>query len=106
VDILGPGEFFGFVEAKDHTGRSAQAFEARVRSNAQIGLLIRAQVYNVLTRQDPALLSHILQEAIAACSELTLRQTQFLGKNYAARLEMVLFDLAAKFGVNESRGML
>jgi hypothetical protein len=77
-----------------------------VRSNAQIGLLIRAQVYNVLTRQDPALLSHILQEAIAACSELTLRQTQFLGKNYAARLEMVLFDLAAKFGVNESRGML
>ena len=29
-----------------------------------------------------------------------------MGKNYAARLEVVLADLTAKFGVKESRGIL
>jgi CRP/FNR family transcriptional regulator, cyclic AMP receptor protein len=106
ASVLGPGEFFGFVEFKDHKGRSAQAFQARVRTNAQIGLVIRTQVCKVLAMQDPALLIHILEEAIAAWSELTLRHAQFLGKNYAGRLEMVLADLATKFGVNESRGTL
>src|SRR5229473_1432799 len=37
--VLGPGDFFGFVECKDHKGRSAQAFQARARTNVQIGLV-------------------------------------------------------------------
>jgi CRP/FNR family transcriptional regulator, cyclic AMP receptor protein len=106
ASVLGPGDFFGFIENADHKGRPAQAFQARARTNAQIGLVIRAQVYKLLARQDPVVLTQILQEVIAAWSELTLRQTQFLGENYSGRLEMVLADLAAKFGVNEARGTL
>jgi CRP-like cAMP-binding protein len=104
--VLGPGDCFGFVENADHKGRPAQAFQARARTNARIGLVIRAQVYKVLARQDPVLLTQILQEVIAAWSKLTIRHAQFLGNNYAARLELVLADLAAKFGVNESGGTL
>jgi CRP/FNR family transcriptional regulator, cyclic AMP receptor protein len=104
--VLGPGDFFGFVEGTDHKGRPAQAFQARARSNVQVGLLIREHVCKLLRRQDPALLLHIMGEVIAAWSELTLHHTQFLGKNYCGRLEMVLAELAAKFGVKEARGTL
>ena len=106
ASMLGPGDFFGFVENADHKGRPVQAFQARARTNARIGLVIRAQVYKVLARQDPVLLTQILQEVITASSELAVRHAQFLGKNYAARLERVLADLAAKFGVNDAHGTL
>ena len=104
--MLGPGDLFGFVERTDDKGRPAQAFQARARTNVQIGLLIRERVKKVLARQDPALLVHITEQVIAAWSEATLRQTRFLGENYSGRFEMVLADLAAKFGVRESRGTL
>jgi hypothetical protein len=58
----------------------------RARTNVQIGLLIREHIFKVLRRQDPALLLHITTQVIAAWSELIVRQTQFLGKNYSGRL--------------------
>jgi CRP/FNR family transcriptional regulator, cyclic AMP receptor protein len=106
VSVLGPGDLFGFVESTDQKGRPAQAFQARARTNVQIGLLIRERINKVLTRQDPLLLVHITEQVIAAWSELTLRSTQFLGENYSGRLEMVLAELATKFGVKDSRGTL
>jgi CRP/FNR family cyclic AMP-dependent transcriptional regulator len=106
TSVLGPGEFFGFVERVDEKGRSAQAFQARARTNAQIGLVVRDHIYKVLMRQDPNLLLHIMKEIVAAWSELTLQYVQFLGKNYNGRLEAVLADLAIRFGVKESRGTL
>src|SRR5713101_9853372 len=33
ASVLGPGEFFGFVEFTDHKGKPAQAFQARARTN-------------------------------------------------------------------------
>jgi CRP/FNR family cyclic AMP-dependent transcriptional regulator len=105
ASVLGPGDFFGFVECTDHKGRPAQAFQARARTNAQVGLLVREHVYKVLRRQDPALLIQILLKVVAALSETTLHYAQFLRKNYHCRLETVLADLASKFGVKESRGI-
>jgi CRP-like cAMP-binding protein len=104
--VLGPGELFGFVECTDQKGRSVQALQARARTKVQIGLLIREHVCKVLKRQDPMLLLHILGEVAAAWSEVTLHYMQFLGENYSDRLEIVLGDLAVKFGVKESRGTL
>jgi CRP/FNR family cyclic AMP-dependent transcriptional regulator len=104
--VLGPGEFFGFIERIDDKGRPAQAFQARARTNVQVGLLIRERIFKVLGRQDPMLLLHILEEVVAAWSELTLHYTQFLGTNYNSRLEIILAELATKFGVKESRGTL
>jgi len=106
ASVLGPGDLFGFVERTDHKGRPAQAFQARARTSVQIGLLIRERINKVLMRQDPALLVHITEQVIAAWSEVTLGQTQFLGENYSGRFEMVLAELATKFGVRESRGTL
>jgi hypothetical protein len=44
----------------------------------------RASRCKVLARQDPALLLQILGDAVAAWSELSLRQAQFLSSSYAA----------------------
>lgn len=106
ASVLGPGELFGFIESTDYKGRPAQAFQARARTNVQIGFLTREHICRVLKRQDPSLLLHILQEIVAAWSELTLYYTQFLGKNCNSRLETVLVELANKFGAKESRGTL
>lgn len=104
--VLGPGEFFGIVGCTDHNGRPAQAFQARARTNIQIGLLIREHICKVLKRQDPVLLVHILEEVVAEWSEFTLHYIQFLGANYDVRLETVFRDIATKFGVKDSRGTL
>jgi CRP/FNR family transcriptional regulator, cyclic AMP receptor protein len=106
TNVLGPGDFFGFIESPDHKGRPTQAFQARARTNVQIGLHVRENICKVLRRQDPALLVDLTQQMIAAWSEFTLRQTRFLGQNHRGRLEMVLAELATKFGVKESRGTL
>src|ERR1700733_8400739 len=43
--------------------------------------------------------------ALGHCARAPLgRRAHFLGKNYAARLELVFAELAGKFGVNESGG--
>ena len=52
------------------------------------------------------LLLHILEQVVAAWSELTLHHTQFLGKNYSGRLKMVLAGLTTEFGAKESCGTL
>jgi hypothetical protein len=39
-------------------------------------------------------------------TSVTIYHAHFLGKNYAARLELVFAELAGKFGVNESGGTL
>jgi CRP-like cAMP-binding protein len=106
ASILGPGEFFGFAAFTDHKGRSAQAYEARVRSKAEIGVVNRAHLDKVLALQDPALLIQILQAVVAGWSGLTIHRLRLLGNNVAVRLEIVLAELAAKFGVDESRGTL
>jgi CRP/FNR family transcriptional regulator, cyclic AMP receptor protein len=104
--VLGPGDIFGFLECTDERGRAVQALQARARTNVQIGLLIRDHVGKVLMRQDPMLLLHIIGEVVAAWSKFTLHYIEFLGVNYSERLEIVLRDLATKFGVKESRGIL
>ena len=68
ASVLGPGEFFGFLECTNQKGRPAQAFQARARTNVQIGLLIREHICKVLGRQDPMLLIHIIEEVVAAWS--------------------------------------
>lgn len=106
ASLLGPGEIFGFVEVTDRKGRAAQAFQARARTQVQLGLVTREHVCKVLSRLETPLLLHILEEITAAWGAFTHDWAQFLGMNYGERLETVFGELAKKFGVRESRGTL
>jgi CRP/FNR family transcriptional regulator, cyclic AMP receptor protein len=106
MSLLGPGEIFGFVEFSDSSGRPAQAFHARARTQVQLGLITRDRVCKVLSRLDSPLLVHLLAEITSVWGSFTHDCAQFLGMSFEERLVTVLGVLARKFGVRESRGTL
>jgi hypothetical protein len=63
-------------------------------------------VCKVLSRLDPPLLVQLLGEITAVWGSFTHCCSQFLGMNFSERMETVLRDLARKFGVKDSRGIL
>ena len=56
VSLLGPGDIFGFMESSDVNGKRGQAFQARARTNVELGLITRDRVCKVLSRLDQPLL--------------------------------------------------
>jgi CRP/FNR family transcriptional regulator, cyclic AMP receptor protein len=104
--LLGPGEIFGFMQFADLNGRQGQAFQARARTNVHVGLITRDWVCKVLSRLDPPLLVRLLGDITAIWSSFTHYHTRYLGMNFNERMETVLRDLALKFGVKDSRGIL
>jgi len=106
VSLLGPGDIFGFMEASDSNGKQGQAFQARARTNVQLGLVTRDRVLKVLSRLDPPLIVRLLGEITAMWGSFTHYQARYLGMNFSERMETLLDDLARKFGVKDSRGTL
>ena len=106
TSLLGPGDIFGFVEASDSNGKRGQAFQARARTNVQLGLVTRDRVLKVLSRLDPPLIVRLLGEITAMWGSFTHYQARYLGMNFSERMETLLDDLARKFGVKDSRGTL
>src|SRR5882762_10617759 len=106
TSLLGPGDIFGFVEFSDFKGNPAQAFQSRARTQVQLGLITRDRVCKVLSRLDSPLLVHLLGEITAVWGSFTDYQARYLGMNFSERMETVLRDLAHKFGVKDSRGIL
>jgi len=105
ASLLGPGEIFGFMQS-DFNGNQGQAFQARARTNAQLGLITRDRVCKVLSRLDPPLLVQLLGEITALWGSFTDYQARYLGMNFSERMETVLNHLSRKFGVKDSRGTL
>jgi CRP/FNR family transcriptional regulator, cyclic AMP receptor protein len=104
--VLGPGDLFGYVESTNEKGRPVQAYQARARTNVTIGLVIRERIYKVLAQQDTTVLVHIIGEIVRAWSQLTIHNNKFLGQDHDGRFNIVLANLARKFGVKDSRGVL
>jgi len=106
ASLLGPGDIFGFMQSADFNGKQGQAFQARARTNVQLGLIARDRVYKVLSRLDPPLLVQLLGEITAMWSSFTHYHARYLGMNFSERMDTVFRDLALKFGVKDSRGTL
>ena len=106
VSLLGPGEIFGFMQSADVNGRQGQAFQARARTNVQLGLITRDRVCKVLSQLDPPLLVQLLGEVTAIWGSFTHYHARYLGMNFSERMETVLSDLAHRFGAKDSRGIL
>jgi CRP/FNR family transcriptional regulator, cyclic AMP receptor protein len=106
ASLLGPGDIFGFMQSADFNGKQGQAFQARARTNVQLGLITRDRVCKVLSRLDPPLLVRLLGEISAIWGSFTHYHVRYLGMNFSERMETVLRDLARKFGVKDSRGIL
>ncbi len=106
VRLCGPGEILGHVDFIDYKGRRAQMFEAHARVKCEIALLTRDHIRKLLATLEPAQLIHVIEYLNTTWSSVANSWATFIGLDYRQRLEIVLKDLAARFGVTDSRGTL
>jgi CRP/FNR family cyclic AMP-dependent transcriptional regulator len=106
VEIAGPGDLVGYADFADADGGRSQLFEATALSNTCVALFTRHQIAEVLKSLEPEALLRIAEAINSMWSSVVYRYATFLGMSLRKRLEIVLGELAARFGVPDSRGTL
>jgi CRP-like cAMP-binding protein len=106
VRLSGPGEVLGHVDFIDHKKRRAQMFEAYARTKCEVALLTREHIFKLLEALEPKQLIRLLEYLNTMWSSVANSWATFIGLDYRNRLELVLTDLADRFGVEDARGTL
>ena len=106
VEIAGPGDLVGYADFADGDGGRSQLFEATALTNTCVALFTRHQIAEVLKSLEPEALLRITEAINSMWSAVVYRYATFLGMSLRKRLEIVLGELAARFGVPDSRGTL
>jgi CRP-like cAMP-binding protein len=104
VRLCGPGEILGHVDFIDHKQRRAQVFEAFARTKCEVALLTRDHIFKLLKTLEPDKLIGLIEYLNTMWSSVASSWATFIGLDYRQRLEVVLADLANRFGVEDSRG--
>ncbi len=104
VRLCGPGELLGHVHFIDHKERRVQAFEAFARTKCEVALLTRDHIYKLLRTLEPDQLIGLLEYLNTMWSSVASSLATLIGVDYRRRLELVLKDLAHRFGTEDSRG--
>jgi len=106
VEIAGPGDLVGYADFADADGGRSQLFEATALTNSSVALFTRHQIAEVLKSLQPEALLQIAESINSMWSSVVYRYATFLGMSLRKRLEIVLGELAGRFGVPDSRGTL
>ena len=104
--LCGPGEILGHIDFIDHKQRRAQMFEAHARTKCEVALLTREHISRLLQTLEPTQLIRLLEYVNSMWSAAANSWATFISLDYRERLELVLKDLASRFGVEDSRGTL
>lgn len=103
--IAGPGDLLGYTNFLGEQ-RSSQVWEAHARDNCEIALITREHINRTLQAVNRELLIKLFDRINTEWSQQMTRWIRFLGLDYRRRLELVIVELAGRFGVAESRGVL
>src|SRR6202041_1095603 len=106
VELAGPGDLVGYADFADADGARSQLFEATALTNTTVALFTRHQIVEVLKSREPEALLRITEAINSMWSSVVYRYATFLGMSLRKRLEIVLDELAERFGVPDSRGTL
>jgi CRP/FNR family cyclic AMP-dependent transcriptional regulator len=106
VQLAGPGEFVGHTDFVDEKGRLCQAFEAHTRANTQLALVTRDHLHKVLNKLGHEAVIGLLQQLNTAWSSAMGRWVQLISLSFRQRLELILSELASRFGVEDARGTM
>jgi CRP-like cAMP-binding protein len=106
VKIAGPGDLLGNMDFGAEQERSHHVWDARARSNCQIALISREHIAGALQTVPRGILIQFFDRINAERSQLMNRWVKFIGLDYRRRLELVIEELAERFGVVEARGTL
>jgi len=103
--LAGPGDILGHVNFLNGNGHR-QLFEVHAASKCEVAVVSREFAHRVLQKLDKQEILRLLDSLNIMWSETLFRYVALLGLSFRARLEVVLSDLAARFGVREKRGVL
>jgi CRP/FNR family cyclic AMP-dependent transcriptional regulator len=106
VELAGPGDIVGYADFADAGGERSQLFEAHALTNTTVALFTRHHIMEVLKGLDTEVLVGLSEAINTLWSSVAYRYATFLGMSLRQRLEVVLNELAARFGVADSRGIL
>lgn len=106
IALSRPGEPLGTVDSIDANGRRQQIFEAQALTRCSVGLLSREQLLKILRGLDPEVMLQLLMNLNTTWSSMFERCASFIGLPFRERLEIVLKHLAARFGIQDKRGIL
>ena len=106
VDLAGPGDLVGYADFTGADGVRSQLFGATAVTNCCVALFTRHQISEALKGLEPEVLVRIAEAINSMWSSVAYRYMTFLGMSLRKRLEIVLDELAERFGVPDSRGTL
>ncbi len=106
VDLAGPGDLVGYADFAEAGGERSQLFEATALTNCCVALFTRNHIAAVLKTLEPEALLRIAEAINSMWSGVAYRYATFLGMSLRQRLEIVLAELAERFGVPDARGTL
>ena len=103
--LAGPGDFVGFANANDGSG-AIHCLDARALTKCSVGLFTRRHLFQSLSNQSASVLLGLIEAMTAGWSRALLWQLNFLRLSFRDRIELVLRELGAKFGVTNDRGIM
>jgi CRP-like cAMP-binding protein len=106
VELAGPGDIIGYVDRLDLKGRHCQAFEAQALTNCAVALVSRQRILKLLADSDHAALISLFERLNTFWGSVVHRYASLMTLSYRERLEAMLSEVAARFGVKETRGTL
>jgi CRP-like cAMP-binding protein len=106
LQLAGPGDLIGYADFVDGMGRRNQIFESEALTNCTVALIFRHRVIKRLQGLDSAGLVALLEQANTFWSSVAYRYASLLSFSYRERLEIVLSEVATRFGIRDARGIM
>ncbi len=104
--VAGPGDFIGFIDVVDASGRRVQSLEAQTMTRTSIAIFTRDRVRTLLKTLSPERLVALMENVNSAWSAVASSWIAFLGLSFRRRLLSTLQNLALRFGARDARGIL
>lgn len=106
VHLAGPGDLIGCADFMDSNRQRSQIFEAHALTSCSVALFTRQHVLKMLRGLDQSILIRLLESLNGFWSAMVHRYAVYLSMSLRERLQLVLADVGARFGVQDARGVL
>jgi CRP-like cAMP-binding protein len=103
--LAGPGDILGQVNFLNGSGHR-QLFEVHAATKCEVAVVSRESALRVLQKLETSDLLRLIDTFNIMWSEVLFWYMTLLGLGFRTRFELVLTDLAARFGVRDKRGVL
>ncbi len=106
IELAGPGDIAGYADFADAGGERSQLFEAEALTSCTVALFTRQHIAEVLRGLESDAILRLTESINSLWSAAAYRYAAFLGMSLRQRLEVVLSEIATRFGVPDARGIL